>query len=217
MTAANPALEFSFPIEIERVPTAGGQYDIAASAEALARVAARLAVSEMKALRASFAVKTGAGGIVHVKGKVHAELIQACVVTLAPVPSVIDEEVEASFITPDRLARREARDSKSSGPSARARNAKKAKADPENEEVISLEAEDPPEVAEDGRIDLGDLAVTQVALVLDPYPRAPGVNFDAAQWPVSPSQKGSQAPEEAPEAGQGPFAALAKLKKNQPN
>ncbi len=201
MTAANPALEFSFPIEIERIPTAGGQYDIAASADALARVATRLAVTEMKALRASFAVKVGAGGIVHVKGKVHAELVQACVVTLAPVPSVIDEEVDASFITPDRAAR----------------NAKKAKADPENEEVINLEAEDPPEVAEDGRIDLGDLAVIQVALVLDPYPRAPGVSFDAAQWPISARRKGSEASEEAPEEGQGPFAALAKLKKNQPN
>jgi uncharacterized metal-binding protein YceD (DUF177 family) len=201
MTAPNPALEFSYPIEVDRVPTAGGQYDIAAAAEALARVATRLAVSEVKVMRASFAVKTGAGGIVHVKGKVHAELVQACVVTLAPVPSVIDEEVDASFITPDRAAR----------------NAKKAKADPEDEEVIDLESKDPPEVAEGGRIDLGELAVSQVALVLDPYPRAPGVAFDAAQWPVSPGKRGAEPIEEAEDAGLGPFAALAKLKKNLPN
>jgi uncharacterized metal-binding protein YceD (DUF177 family) len=201
MTTPNPALEFSYPIEVDRVPTAGGNYDIAASAEALSRLAARLAVSEMKALRASFVVKPGAGGILHVKGKVHAELVQACVVTLVPVPSTIDEEVESSFITTDRAAR----------------NAKKAKANPEAEEVISLESDDPPEVAEDGRIDLGELAVTQVALVLDPYPRAPGVAFDAAQWPVSSGKKGAEPVEEAEDAGLGPFAALAKLKKNLPN
>jgi uncharacterized metal-binding protein YceD (DUF177 family) len=201
MTAPNAALEFSYPIEVDRVPTAGGHYDIKASAAALSRLAVRLAVTEMKALRASFAVKTGAGGIVHVKGKVHAELVQACVVTLVPVPSVIDEEVETSFITPDRAAR----------------NAKKAKADPEDEEVIDLESADPPEVAVDGRIDLGELAVIQVALVLDPYPRAPGVAFDAAQWPVSPGKKGAEPLEEAEDAGLGPFAALAKLKKNLPN
>jgi uncharacterized metal-binding protein YceD (DUF177 family) len=205
MTAPAPGREFSYAIEIARLPTAGGQYDIVASAEALARVAARLDVTEMKALRASFAVGTGAGGIVHVKGKVHAELVQACVVSLAPVPAVIDEDVDVSFITPERAER----------------NAKKAKATPEDEEVIGLEAEDPPEVAQDGRIDLGELAVTQLALVLDPYPRAPGVSFDPAQWPASPgrkgSQKGSQAPEAEPEAGKGPFAALAKLKENRQN
>ena len=205
MTAPNLALEFSYPVEIERVPTAGGAYDLTASADALVRVAARLAVKEMKALRATFAVKTGAGGIVHVKGKVHADFVQSCVVTLAPVPAVIDEEIEASFITPDRAAR----------------NAKKAKAEPEDEEVINLEAEDPPEVAENGRIDLGDLAVTQLALVLDPYPRAPGVSFEAAQWPGSYGKKGGskggEALEDDPDAVRGPFAALAKLKKNQPN
>ena len=187
---------YSFVVEIDRLPSAGGQYDIAANAEALVRVAQSLEVAEVKSLRAQFAVKTGAGGIVHVKGAVHAELTQTCVVTLVPVPAVIDEEVEASFITVERAAR----------------NKKKAK-DDEEELVISLDAEDPPDIAEDGRIDLGELAVTQVALVLDPYPRAPGVSFDAARWPGSAGGKDS-----APEEGaSGPFAALAKLKKNQPN
>ena len=187
---------YSFVVEIDRLPSAGGQYEIAANAEALVRVAQSLEVAEMKKLTAQFAVKTGAGGLVHVNGKVHAELIQMCVVTLVPLPAMIDEQVEASFITVERAAR----------------NKKKAKDDDE-ELVISLDAEDPPEIAEDGRIDLGELAVTQVALVLDPYPRAPGVSFDPAQWPGSAGGKGLTPEEEAP----GPFAALAKLKKNQPN
>jgi uncharacterized metal-binding protein YceD (DUF177 family) len=193
---AETAPAFSFVVEIDRLPSAGGQYDIAANAEALARVAQSLEVAEVKALTAQFSVKTGAGGIVHVKGTVHAELVQTCVVTLVPVPAVIDEAVEASFITVERAAR----------------NKKKAK-DDEEELVIGLDAEDPPEIAEDGRIDLGELAVTQVALVLDPYPRAPGVSFNPAQWPGSAGGKGLAPDEAAP----GPFAALAKLKKSQPN
>lgn len=191
----NTGPAFSFVVEIGRLPSAGGQYDIAAPADALARVAQSLEVAQVKALTAHFAVKTGAGGIVRVKGAVHAELIQTCVVSLAPVPAVIDEEVDASYITVERAAR----------------NKKKAKDDAE--ELVMLDAEDPPEIAEDGRIDLGALAVTQVALVLDPYPRAPGVSFDPAQWAAPAGQKAMTPEEAAP----GPFAALAKLKKNQPN
>mgnify|MGYP000243389342 CR=1 FL=1 len=46
--AAEPA--FSFVVEIDRLPSAGGQYDIAANAEALVRVAQSLEVAEVKAL-----------------------------------------------------------------------------------------------------------------------------------------------------------------------
>lgn len=187
---------FSYVVEIDRLPSAGGQYDIAAPADAMARVAQALEVAQVKALTAHFEVKTGAGGIVHVKGAVHAELIQSCVVTLVPVPAMIGEGIDASYITVKRAAR----------------NKKKTK-DGDGEEEVMLDGEDPPEIAENGRIDLGELAVTQVALVLDPYPRAPGVSFDRAQWPALAGQKGLAPEEDAP----GPFAALAKLKKNQPN
>lgn len=184
------APEFSYAVEIDRIPSAGGQYDIAASPEDRARVAQRLQLLELKALTGQFAVKMGAGGIVRVTGHVHAEVVQACVVSLAPVPAVIDEEVEASFVDAERSGR------------------KKAKAEDE-EEIIGLDGEDPPEVAEDGRIDLGELAVTQVALVLDPYPRAPGVAF-------KPDTAGLDAHSDREDKPAGPFAALAKLKKTQP-
>lgn len=184
------SVDFAFAVEIDRIPTAGGQYDLAASPEQRASVAQRLGVLEVKALAAHFAVKMGAGGIVRVSGKIHAEVVQACVVSLAAVPATIDEEIEASYIAPERLTRKKQKDAG-------------------EEEVVGLDSEDPPEVAEDGRIDLGDLAVTQVALVLNPYPRAPGVAFDSAK-------AGLKAPEEEDAEPAGPFAALAKLKKTQP-
>ena len=182
--------DFTLTVEIDRIPASGGHYDITASPEQRAAAARRLDVPEVKALTAQFVVNLGAGGIARVTGKVHAEIVQACVVSLAPVPAVIDEEIAASFVRPAPAGRRKHKDA-------------------EEEEVVALESEDPPEVAEDGRIDLGELAVTQVALVLDPYPRAPGVAFN----PAAAGLKASDLAETAPA---GPFAALAKLKKTQP-
>jgi len=123
-------------------------------------------------------VKPTAGGVVGLAGRLVAELVQSCVVSLAPVPAAIDEEIEARFIADHPVDRRH------------------------TAEDIELEEDDPPEVAPGGRIDLGELTVAQLALVLDPYPRAPGVHFDAAEWGEAPSGKGSS-----------PFAALAGLKK----
>ncbi len=41
---------------------------------------------------------------------------------------------------------------------------------------LDLADEDPPELIEDGRIDLGAVAAEFLALGLDPYPRKPGVS-----------------------------------------
>ncbi len=182
--------DLAFTVEIDRIPAAGGRYDLAATPAQCAEVARRLGVLEVKALAGHFEVKVGAGAIARVSGKIHAELVQACVVSLAPVPATIDEEIEATYIAAERLTRKKQKDA-------------------DEEEMVGLDSEDPPEVAEDGRIDLGELAVTQLALVLDPYPRAPGVAF-------SPAAVGLKASEEGDPEPAGPFAALAKLKKTHP-
>jgi hypothetical protein len=59
----------------------------------------------------------------------------------------------------------------------------------------------------DDTIDLGEVVVEQLALTLDPYPRAPGAVFDPAALPGY----------EAPEAEVSPFAALVKLKTQNKN
>jgi uncharacterized metal-binding protein YceD (DUF177 family) len=171
-----PAPEFSFPIEIAQIPPAGAHYTIAASPSERARVAARLGVTSIGRLEATVDVKPGAGGVIRVAGRIGADLVQSCVVSLAPVPATIDEQIEASFVEEGRHdQRRDAED-------------------------VALDDEEPPEIVQDGRIDLGELTVAQLALVLDPYPRAPGVSFDATQW-------------SAPAGKDSPFAALAALKK----
>lgn len=182
-----PVPEFSFLVDITSVPPSGRVYRLAASADECAAVAARLGVEKIDALTAALEVKAGAGGVTKVTGTVDAALTQTCVVSLVPVPATISEAVEAGFI-PEEIA------------------LKKKKAKEDAEEELDLGDEDPPEVVRDGRIDLGELAIEQVALALDPYPRAPGAAFDPAAW-SSPDQNGENT------APSGPFAALAGLGK----
>ena len=58
---------------------------------------------------------------------------------------------------------------------------------------------DDPEPLPDGPVDLGEIVAQQLALGLNPYPRAPGVVLDADSTPDDGR-------------GDGPFAALAALR-----
>lgn len=132
-------------------------------------------------MKARFTLIPRAGGLVRVTGPVHASVVQTCVVTLVPLPAEVSEEVGVTFATV----------------------APKTPERAEEEELVALSAEDPPEEAFEGIVDLGELAVAQIALGLDPYPRAPGAAFNSATW----------APQDEKEAGESPFAVLAELKK----
>jgi hypothetical protein len=55
----------------------------------------------------------------------------------------------------------------------------------------------------DGRIDLGEAVAQQLAIALDPYPRAPGAGLGPDGFTAGPGNT----------AGKQPFAALAALKK----
>lgn len=186
--------EFSFPVDVTTLPSVGRRYAIEADAATRARVAARLEVADISSLKATFDLTPGAGDIVNVVGTVEAQLTQTCVVTLTPVPASLKEQVEARFTT--YVAPKVAPKAGKAG----------GKGEENTEELVYLGADEPPEEAVDGAIDIGELAVVHLALGLDPYPRAPGAAFKAESW---------QTDEEKNEA-HGPFAALAKLKKKSP-
>jgi uncharacterized metal-binding protein YceD (DUF177 family) len=86
-----------------------------------------------------------------VHGRFEADLVQACVVTLEPVPAQLAAAFTVSFgVAPE-----------ASG------------ADEGGEVVVSVEGEDPPEAIVEGRIDLGEVVAQQLAVAIDPYPRSP--------------------------------------------
>ena len=184
MTAL-PEPEFSFLVDVTSLPQVGRHYAIKADEAACARVAERLGLQGVASLSASFDLTPHAGGIVKVTGFVAASLTQTCGVTLAPVPATLKEAVDVSFTTlaPPKAAGK--------------------KADFDIEELVALGAEDPPEEALGGHVDLGELAVVHLALGLDPYPRAPGAAFKAPSWVEKDGKSEAQSP----------FAVLAKFKK----
>ena len=156
---------------------------INANPEERAALAKRFDLLGIDRLEAVFSLKRAGGGVIHVQGEIEAELTQACVVTLAPVPAKIGESFSADFATRE-----------SGGEDARRRPA---------ETDLDFEAEDPPEPIRNGHIDLGELAAEQLSLALNPYPRAPGA---AIPEEFSPDPDA----EEEAERAVNPFSILKK-------
>lgn len=140
--------EFSREIEIARIPTGGRPFAIAAEPAERAALAARLGVERIDRLVAEGTVRRRAAEpLVTVEARLEAEVTQLCVVTLEPVTS----RVEASLL---RLF--------APGP---ATTLEEIVIDPLHEEAEPLEGD---------RLDLGELVAEELAVALDPYPRAPG-------------------------------------------
>lgn len=113
-------------------------------------------------LEGRFRVARHAAGV-QVTGKVEAEIVQTCVVSLEPFPAVVREPVDVRFVPEAEVDALEAAFARSSGD---------AFAD-------VADAADFPDPIIDGRIDLGALASEFLALGLDPHPRKPGATFAA--------------------------------------
>lgn len=140
-----------------------------------AEIARRLGLDGLGFLEAEVTVETGSeADEVLVHGHFRAEVTQTCVISLDPVQNRLDRTFETLYS-----------------------NAPEPRPDADEEE-------DPPEPIIDGRIDIGEEVVQQLALSIDPYPRAPGATVDA-RWLT-----GDEDAEEA-----GPFAALGRLKSRQ--
>lgn len=151
-----------------------------ASPEERAQVARRLGILAVDRLEAALVVKNLGAGLYRVEGPWEAEVQQACVVTLEPVADSLSGRLEAAF---------EARDG--------ARHGGKGG---DGEVVVDPEASDPAEALPQAGIDLGELVVQELAVALDPYPRAPGAEVPAEYRPPEVDED------------KGPFAALKALK-----
>jgi Large ribosomal RNA subunit accumulation protein YceD len=98
------------------------------------------------------------GGRVHVTGRVRARIGQTCVVTLDPIESEIDEDIDLMFAPAEQISQ------------LSDLVEEPAESDPE--------IPDPPEPIVNGVIDLGRLATDALFLAVDPYPRKPGAVFE---------------------------------------
>lgn len=116
---------------------------------ARARIARALDLASLDAFVAEMTLAPAPGGW-RLSGRVRASLAQICGITLEPLPVEID--------APFSITLAEAVDEDS------------------DEIVITLDDESPDPI-EGGQVDLGQYAVEQLALQLDPFPRKPGAAF----------------------------------------
>lgn len=163
----------SFSISVVRLPQKGMPVTVEANEEQRALLAAAHQLTAVDRFQAELLVEWQAGGV-RVSGEVRATIVQACIVTLDPVISMIEEPLEQIFLPPDSRLSRITPGSAS-------------------ELVLDAEGPDIPEMLEGDAIDIGALAEEFFALAIDPYPRAPGAELlkpdDGADAAISPFAK----------------------------
>ena len=146
--------EFSRPINVEDIPTAGRTWVLEATADECARLAQRFAIQGITSLTAKVKVKPAPhGDTIRVSGSLTGTVVQSCVVTLTPITQQVEEEFSVS-----------------SSPAVGGE-------DPAAELEIDLSADDPPDPIIDGIIDLGEVCAEHLALGLDPFPRSADAEY----------------------------------------
>lgn len=159
--------EFSRPIRIDQLPSKLSRHRLEADPAELAALAERFDLVALESLTAEIEIHPPTRrGLVRLQGHLHAQVVQTCVVTLAPLPARVEAPFSLSF-----------------GP---------APEDEGDELDLLWDGEDPPDPIEDGKIDLGEVVAEHLALALDPFPRAPGATFEApADADEEPAPKAS--------------------------
>ncbi len=181
----NEDTPFSYPVKVGHISANPVEVTISANAEERAGLAKLWSILDVKALSATFEVRRWKRDGVRLKGRVTADIVQACVVTLDPVESHIDEPVEVVFVPEgSKLARLPL--SSESG-----------------EMLLDPDGPDAPEIFTGDSIDAGEVAAEHVALAIDPYPRKSQVDFAGH---IESTDKDDRKP--------SPFAVLKDWKKD---
>jgi len=134
------------PVVVAQIPETGLHRDLEAGAAERVAIADVGGLREILSASASLDVTPSGGGRFHVQGRVRARVGQACVVTLEPLESDIDEAIDLTFAPPEQI--------------------------PELATLVDdaaasdVEIPDPPEPIENGIIDLGRVATDALFLAV---------------------------------------------------
>ena len=172
MSAAVP---WSVPVRLSEVQRGARTHALVADEAARARIARLLDLPALLRLEGAVTVAPWLDGA-ELTGRWSADLQQLCGVTAEPFDAPAAGEFTVRVVPPDSRA----------APA------------PDAEISLDPDAEDPPDVLEGETMDLGAYLVEHLALALDPFPRAPGVEWEPPAADAEPS----------------PFAALAALKRD---
>ncbi|MGO1117266.1 YceD family protein [Rhodovibrionaceae bacterium A322] len=184
-TAQAPESEFSRRVQVSQLKAKEESRHFEATPEEGKAIAKRLQILSVENLTADLVLKRLRGGkVIRVSGSLSADVVQACVVSLEPVPQKVAADFVVSFAE-------EVDD-----------QALEVDVDPEDE------LDGPDLIDEDGFVDLGETLVEQLALSLDDYPRADGAELKQHQWGDFSEDEDDE--EDEP----NPFEVLSALKKD---
>ncbi len=154
--------ELHRPVAVDRIGPRGLATEVEASSDEMPAVAARLHILALESLHCAFKLRRVGASMVEAEGVLRARVTETCVVSLDPFCHDVEELFTVHFVPP---------------------GAEDDNPDPETVDQIPYTG---------GAADLGEAAVEQLALALDPFPRKPGATL----------------PAEAAEDTSSPFAAL---------
>lgn len=174
--------EFSRFVPLGELSKPLAEWDIEANAEERKALALRLGLIELGSLRARLTLRRKPGSsLILLTGRFKADVVQTCVVTLRPVPARVEDIVRLSYSLAEA--------NRLSGEGAAL--------------LVDPEGDDPPETIGPRGIDVGEAAVQQLAVALEPYPRADGAVLAQQTWGAG---------EDGEDAVPSPFEGLRELK-----
>ena len=179
------APEFSHIVRPSELPDGGARFTLEASPEERAALATRFGLEALEAFRAEIALKWISGGaFLRLTARIQADVVQSCVVTLEPIRTALDQPLEILYAH-----------------------------EPEDPELLDSDPERDVELLEGDSLDIGEIAAAEMALMLDPYPRAPGAALEGLGPSLSddPADNGDEAGKRRP----SPFEVLAGWKGKQ--
>ncbi len=103
MTQDPHGFPFSRPLRTVDVTPDGVTVRIETTEAERTATARFLRLAEISSLSAELLVRPWRGKGLSVTGQVKADVVQACIVTLEPVPEEVDEPVDIRFLPPDAL------------------------------------------------------------------------------------------------------------------
>ncbi len=161
--------EFSRPVALASVPPGGTEVALSATPEECRALARRFDLDRLDRLAGEIRLEHAGRDLLHVSGRVRADLAQRCVVTFEPVPATVDAGFERLFSAD-------------------------VAADAKGEVEVDALAEEPEPMREGGALDLGEILAEELSLALDPYPRAPDADRRLAEATAAGDAAGAAGP-----------------------
>jgi len=148
-----PAPEFSRPVSVGRLGGSPSHHPIAATAAERDALARRFDIVSLERLEGMVTLTRRSDGTVRLVAEFSADLTQACVVTLEPVPAALTETLVVIF---------------------------DPKLDEDAADALALERPDDEmrEPLTEDAIDIGEVVAQQLSIIMEPYPRLPGVSVE---------------------------------------